>query len=379
MAATEVYVDGLLGAGANDGTSWGDAYQGAVGFQTALDNVVLAARTRINIKRTFTLVAALDVDAAGGDPGTNTWLRIIGWNDAGDAELTKGNYVEVNAGTGAFDCFDITGVENVEWRHIHATRDDAGESADELGWDIRPASVKYNFLLNNCKASNVYHGIKTDGNCRSLVMINCIFEDTTSRALNHDGGYYGGVFVGCIFKPNAAQKCVYTKYLSTFINCEFIGGNIGIEKVSSYPLTVINCTFYNQTSACIKMSLSLLGGLVEYNNIYCVAVPANDYAIEMDVVSGSICYSDYSATNSTIIGTWGKTGPGQDPLPKPPNAIEEFVAANNFVDPNNDDFRLKPGSVCLNVGKPTIGSNINSNNGLTSMGAWLRKSFLRIE
>ncbi len=48
----------------------------------------------------------------------------------------------------------------------------------------------------------------------------------------------------------------------------------------------------------------------------------------------------------------------------PENDAHSIIADPQFLDPASGDFRLKPGSPCLNAGEPTPG------NGHTDMGAW---------
>ena len=55
----------------------------------------------------------------------------------------------------------------------------------------------------------------------------------------------------------------------------------------------------------------------------------------------------------------------------PENDAHSIMADPLYLDVSNADFRLKPGSPCLNTGKPTLGS------GYTSMGAWQQKQGAR--
>ena len=54
-----IYIDGELATGANDGTSWLDAYQGEAGLQSACDAAV--AGDILCLVRVFTLTAKIDI------------------------------------------------------------------------------------------------------------------------------------------------------------------------------------------------------------------------------------------------------------------------------------------------------------------------------
>ena len=85
--------------------------------------------------------------------------------------------------------------------------------------------------------------------------------------------------------------------------------------------------------------------------------------------SGLVAYSDYSACNSTkgtFADAWNEMTAGDN--------IVQFVNVSDiWVDAANGDFRLKPNAVCLNAGRPPLV------NGVVSIGAWQRKSFLGMD
>ncbi len=127
MATDTVYVDGTLVSGANDGTSWTDAYRGNAGLQAAFDNIDSSNTTNMYVRNTFTLFTTIDVDTAGGDEDNNIWCNVIGCDTAG-VELADWIYTTWMATPNEI-CALLTNVNNIRFEHIYFQGDSTGNVA----------------------------------------------------------------------------------------------------------------------------------------------------------------------------------------------------------------------------------------------------------
>jgi len=130
----DIYADGQLGTGANNGSSWVNAYQGEAGLQSACDAAI--ADDIIHITRTFTLTAAIDIDTASGNNGSP--IRVIGYNYNSGSPIVDGTRSILDANSAAANCIAANGVhywvlENIEFKN--ATGDNVtAVTADVQSW-----------------------------------------------------------------------------------------------------------------------------------------------------------------------------------------------------------------------------------------------------
>jgi len=110
----DVYCDGQLTTGANDGSSWADAYRGAAGLQAALD--AAAAGDVIHVTRTFTLPDAIDVDIASGLDGSP--IRVVGYNYNGGAPVNDGTKAVLDADATAANCIVANDTDHWFWENV---------------------------------------------------------------------------------------------------------------------------------------------------------------------------------------------------------------------------------------------------------------------
>ncbi len=113
-----IYVDGELASGANNGTSWTNAYQGGAGLQTAFDFAVAADVVRLT--RTFTLAATIDIDTNSGT--TENPIRVLGYNYNGGSPTVDGAFAVLDANSAVNNCtlgnnIDSWVMENIEFKN----------------------------------------------------------------------------------------------------------------------------------------------------------------------------------------------------------------------------------------------------------------------
>jgi len=200
---------------------------------------------------------------------------------------------------------------------------DAGDTA--VQWIITDATLKTcTFRDANGKdvKEPIFRMLGAD-----LIVTGCIFEDNDSLT---DGAEFGGLF--------GNKSTTGNNYTMVFTSCIFdnnLGAEIFIVREQTpvtIDLTINNCTFYWTITGALFQFFDSSTSTVTMNNCICFAgttmnytdgnVPDISVLSNLDVFNGS---GFPSVTN----------GITTDPL---------------LVDPENDDFHLRPGSPCIDTG-----------------------------
>ncbi len=247
--AGTLYVDVSRTTGANDGSSWADAFQGVDGLQSALaaavagDQIWVAQgvyKPTLTTTRTVYFQLKNGVEVYGGFSGAETLLSqrnvagnpttlsgdLLG-NDAGNAFGDNSYHVLQGAGTNAsavLDGFVVT-----------AGNANSGTNNQDRGGGIlclsgaSPTIRNCTFTLNRC----TFGGGAGYINASSPTFLDCVFD-------TNFGGSFGGAFD------------MASGVAATFNRCVFRGNSAaragGIEIFGSSPVRVWNCLFYNNTS-----------------------------------------------------------------------------------------------------------------------------------
>jgi hypothetical protein len=342
--ATNVYVDGTLTTGSNNGTSWANAYRGCAGLQTALDNVVSGSDTIIYIRNTFSVGTygnTINIDTAGGDYTSSKWLKIIGCDSTGGNPLPQGQYVILDGeNLLAGHIINISNIHMVHMENIHFTRVSA---ANKAGCYCTAATLRFGYNFINCKFSYCYYGLNPNNiNSRNIYISKCTFSDNISTDFYCMASM--PVIFGSIFY--SACSAIYASFGALVRGCLFeCSQNSGIAVVINGGSTqrgeaiILNCTFYcTGTGGITAINCNSFVGPMIANNIIYFAQPAADYPIS----SSRISFEDYNSTNATVHTL---TGPhslnGTDP---------------QFTDAANGNFRPR-NPLVLRGGMPDITDN----------------------
>lgn len=342
--ATIVYVDATLQTGANNGTSWQNAYRGCAGLQTALDNIVNGSDSIVYIRNTFsvgTYGSTIDIDTAGGDYNNNHWLKIIGCDSITGAPLSQGQYVTLDGeNLLAGHIVNIANVHMVHIENVHFTR---VSMSGKSGCYLSATGSRYGFNFINCKFSLCDYGLfPSSGNNRNLLITKCTFlgnitYDLFSLACSSIiiNSHFksacqavtvtaGGIIQGCVFECSRDNGTIIA------VNGQ---GTLKGEAI------ITNCTFYcTGTGGVTVISCNSLVGPVITNNIIYLAQPASD----VPVSAIRINYEDYNCTNATVnLLTGGHSLNATNP---------------QFVDAAGEDFRPRNPAI-LRGGIPDISGN----------------------
>ena len=199
------------------------------------------------------------------------------------------------------------------------------------------------------------------------VFVDCVFESSLVHTQITGPVTYSQI-CRCLFDIAATKHALANIAGGLHVDgCIFNGGAIGIQSGGDeFSDSIINCTFYLQTTAAIKYFKGIVSAS---NNIFFLAA-ADDYAIQK---GGAVGQTILISNNCAYSAAGALTNPYYD---SNQTRVLQYDESNIFVDPLfvdavGGDFRLLPQSPCLNV----VQVGAQSDN-FGSIGAWQRKSFL---
>jgi hypothetical protein len=361
--ASTRYVDAGLATGANDGTSWADAYRGVDALKVALtaavagDELWVRAGTykpTTTATRTIFFDLKTGVAVYGGFAGGETLLAErdhvanptilsgdLAGND-GSGIFTDNSHHVVNgasaSATAILDGFTLQG----------GNANGAGGNLDKGGGLLMMAAS--NATIRNCIVRNnrcTFGGGAGYVNSSSPVFEDCTFE-------NNVGGSFGGAFdmatnVGaqfrrCIFRGNSAARAggveIFGASSPTLVNCLFTGntatstgGGGAILVLNSSNPTIRLCTIVGNASPATTGAGILVSGAAAtvQNSIAFSNTGSGGSQSVANQISGAT-----SVTYTCVQGGLAGTG--------------NIATAPTFVNAGGGDFRLAPGSAGIDAG-----------------------------
>ena len=264
------YVDPAA-TGANDGSSWTDAW---TTLQAAADAAV--AGNPVYCRGTETLSAAVDFDTNSGDMDTNGYIQFIGCNSSGDEDGTR--YV-LDGNSAAANCIAWNGVNRVLLRNF----DLKNATGDGLGYTAVGKGV---ILDNVCAHNNGGYGINGYSFAIALYFRCCAYSNSSmgfyniqAKALfcsSHDNGDLGfrpnyniGGLIGCLAYDNSGDDYQYLDDSCLLLMCVGNGGsgsgvNPANAPTNAAPILIGN-RFTNKVSGKYGIDFNSLAGYYGWN------------------------------------------------------------------------------------------------------------------
>jgi len=310
---TTYYTDGTLATGANDGTSWADAWQGAAGLQMLCDT--LTAGDVGYIRNTFTLAAAIDIDVASGTDGNP--IRVIGCNAAGDVDGTK---VLIDGDGAAANCLATDGQDFWYWDNVefaNATGHNVNASAEADDWRFHRCSshdagdAGFGGYWRRCLFSytEAYNNIDGIDYSRDSMYIGCGFHNNSGNGVNC---IYSNVFSNCWIHNNGT----YGVYIDgngaiSFDHCVIDGNQAVGLRIIWGQILIRGCMFTNNVTRALWLddaSCTDLNNIFINNgtDIFGSAAFSDDKGVTTRITSGTVGYEDQANDKfSRIVGAAG--------------------------------------------------------------------------
>ena len=338
------YVDIDNASGTEDGASWATA---------------------------FTTIQAA-IDAAFADGGGEVWVAEGTYAEArtSDPHGTSTNTGSLMMKNGVDLYGGFAGGETARsQRHweAHATIIDGSTSRDgspAYHVVVGAVSTLDGFTITGGQANGYGQAIYGGGlynNGTPCVIRNCTF--LSNSASNSGGGLHNNaassLVEGCEFRLNNSVGDgggIYNISSDLVVSCCLFAENSageggGMKNLFSSSPSITNCIFYNNTSQGV-------GGGMENNNTTPTVMNCVFYGNRSITNEGGGLYAEYQTTSITNCIFWanspnqirGLISVGYSDVEGGHEGTGNIGATPMFVDVNEGDFRLEPGSPCIDVG-----------------------------
>ena len=371
-----IYVDDGA-TGANNGTSWSDAYtdlRTALVHADPIFQVWVAAGTykpTTTGDRNESFGLPNRVTVYGGFDGTETSLderaglfdaTILSGDLAGDdgpgfANVSDNSF-HVAVGIGSLDGFTVVG-GNADGSH--GTEPNGGGLLIGAWGPVHPTIANCTFRANRARH---FGGAVCLYPADATVFSNCVFAD--NRAGDEGGAVWtsgmdeGARFERCRFVGNVSGGgggAVRSQTWEAFLSCEFVGNradgaaSFGGGALYGGSLRILQCTFSANSAvgsdrgggAVLTGGDSFLRGSILWGNADGSGLDDRE---QIHVWSGA---RYMSADHCDIQGWTGQSFPGRAMLHGDP-AFVDADGADDVAGTADDDLRLAPGSPCVDTG-----------------------------
>jgi len=332
-------------------------------LQNAIDKTDASHGYNVQIydNKPETLGATLDFDTTGGSIANNSQFIVEGFNvQPGDMNYKKTYYqspmdclkngvdtnkcVTLNANGGAFPVISIDNFDGLVLKNFYPYNTNKASPNNGVTFANTPVDVSF----VNCRVDTAYYGVS--GQCYGGQFRDCYFGNDMDGNLNTDVDTYGGAFVNCVFNSDGLTYGPIIKY-TVFESCLFWKGLYGCK--AGYPVHLVNCVFYGQTTACIQVYSATYACITGYNNIF-IPAEAADFAVRALTAAGSV--SDDALVNSCVWTLAGVAMINHISVNGLTRQLSSVIDADPlFKDAVNNDFKLKINSPCLKTGIQTLG------------------------
>ena len=336
----------------NEAILWGGGMYSTEGSVADLDSCVFQANQATsqggggmlftqcaNEDQPMTMADCLFVENVGNGPaiafGSDCYAQLLkcqvvnnvnssGINNgaiSGGQVVMEGCFIAENFGPGTYAFSDST----YELRDCSIQGDSVVStgflSVDNCTFNSGGVSVRFGGVAKVEHSTFDEGGLVAVLGAKLLLVSDCVISGNSSQGIYLDDS--PAVIANCLIRD--CQWGIRTfggNELATIINSVFTGNEIGLVKVSHYSVQLANCTF-SANRVAVK-DISVTGEFRIDNSIIADPIDATDEEIVIN-------YSD-------VVDGWN--GPG----------IGNISADPLFVDPINGDFRLSPGSPCIDAG-----------------------------
>lgn len=334
------YVDPAAG-GADDGTSWGDAWTTLQRAIDGTDGTQPVAGDIVYCRGTETLGAAADVDGNSGSAIAGV-IKFVGCNAGGSVDGTR--YV-MDANATAASCLSSWSAGYLYFENFEL------KNATGSGLDMSVGGDN-NIFVNCSFNNNGAHGVDTGSGSRYNKFIRCLFYANTNSGL-YKAQYHTVVF--CAFYSNGDGGIASMYDQNTVVGNVFHDNGDNDPQIAIDDWNIIMNNVFDGIDQTGETGISITGenNLIQLNRITNLATGL-DAANEVQFYGWNYFHDN---TNDTTNSTYAYP----IPLDGTSNTNQADVDADDGYNASGtDDFNLKTDRVYNGDGSDVIGLNIGS-------------------